>query len=100
MTRTKKTKPPIAAATKCAGPRGPFCVDLEERLEEPNAAAKGLVPLRWRARADGAVHVEGVAFKRDRKDRGLMLLFCPFCGAAIERPDAVAAGAAPNGTEA
>lgn len=68
---------------KCS-PAG-WCAALDERLSDyPNARAKGLTTIEVWNHLACRVEVAGIAYKLKASDAGLMLNWCPFCGAAID----------------
>jgi len=82
---------------RCAGASGPYCKPLADRLEMVNARAKGLSEFELTTLATGESRVVGVVFKRYASDRGLLLNFCPWCGAHITPADvAVGSGEPPR----
>ena len=57
-----------------------WCPGLERVFTEANR--KGINPVVT-TKLSGSVQVIGVAYKTKESDRGVMLNFCPFCGADI-----------------
>lgn len=77
--------------TRCAGPDGPYCGLLDQRLEAfANASRKGLVLVQFSRFTDDGVTTRnvGIAHKEGPRDGGLMLNFCPWCGADIRPKEA------------
>lgn len=73
--------------TTCTTPDAeqPFCTRLYERLSEsPNAGQRGLTAILLASRSTGETRLAGVAYKKDRRDVGLMINVCPFCGQSLE----------------
>jgi hypothetical protein len=66
-----------------------LCSSMEQRVKFPGEKGYGFFTLmvidhsdpgkkQWREK------LKGVMYKSDPKDRGLMMNFCPFCGAKID----------------
>lgn len=71
---------------RCAETPGDYCAALTDRLEaDANARRKGLVLMVLTNFTTGSSRVVGVSFKTGAKDGGLLLNFCPFCGARINQ---------------
>ena len=61
-----------------------WCDSMDTRLaDRPNANAKGLTIIRVVGLKTHKTRIIGVAYKRGAADRGLMLNFCPWCGADL-----------------
>ena len=56
-----------------------LCAPLLDRLGD----YRGFVVIRVMNTKTGVERELGIAYKNDRKDRGLLLNFCPFCGGNI-----------------
>lgn len=59
-----------------------WCSSMSARLQEANYRGKGLATCVVTT-LPRTSRVVGVAYKRDADDSGLMLNFCPWCGARI-----------------
>ena len=69
----------------CAGPSGPWCKTMSWRLDQ-EADTKGrqaLAELILTSFTDGTERLAGVFHRAWTRDRGLMLNYCPWCGARI-----------------
>lgn len=81
---------------KCAGPDGPWCPSLDGRLQDVNARTRGLAALELTTFSTGAKRVVGVYYRTGAKDPGLLLNFCPWCGADIQPREAKQRVSAPE----
>jgi hypothetical protein len=79
---------------KCQGPAGPYCVALDERLNaNPGGyGVAGISSFVVTHVGTGARRTVGVVHRLTKKDAGLMLNHCPWCGGNIE-PEEKKAGA-------
>jgi len=58
-----------------------MCKLLEERVSGFYfQVGKGLAMLETMDMTTGNLKFRGVVYKRDRRDKGLLLTFCPWCG--------------------
>lgn len=63
---------------------GKPCSFLDDRLDlDANSHTKGLSLVVSTSMKTGKHRVLGVAYRRNAKDRGLLLNYCPFCGKDI-----------------
>lgn len=61
-----------------------FCTGMDRCLEpQANTKSKGLVQLNLYNFKTGKERCLGVVYQKSRKDRGLMLNLCPWCGENI-----------------
>ena len=67
---------------KCS-PEG-FCDALWDRLDDDNSRRKGMSALVLMNMKTGEDRTAGVVWRKDSKDRGLLLNFCPWCGEGID----------------
>lgn len=67
---------------KCEGEI--LCTALNDRLNDGNARGKGLSGVDLMNLRTMKTSFIGVCYKRSSKDRGLMINFCPWCGASLE----------------
>lgn len=69
---------------RCSKRKRTFCRRLDQMLApEANVKQKGLsvmVVTKWQTSESRAV---GVVYRTGAKDRGLMVNFCPWCGASL-----------------
>lgn len=81
--KPKDEKPKI---TKCDVKKGIFCFVMEKMLEpEDNAHhRKGLTRLIILNFDKGTQALWGVSYGRGRSDPGVMLNYCPWCGASLK----------------
>lgn len=69
---------------RCAGQAGPWCPAMERYLhDEANAQRPGMALLVLFNLNKGTERVAGVYYKKQASDPGVMLNFCPWCGAKI-----------------
>ena len=61
-----------------------FCRSMQDRIQGENCRLKGLDTLVLMSTKDFKRSVAGVVYKKTASDKGLMLNFCPWCGAPIE----------------
>lgn len=58
-----------------------FCDALQERIGDYHS--KGIVPVDVVDHKEHKIKRIGVAYKRNRTDKGIMLNYCPWCGKFI-----------------
>lgn len=61
-----------------------WCDAMTERLEDMANSRKGLTTIVLTSRTTGNERLAGIAHRKNAKDRGLMLNYCPWCGEPIE----------------
>jgi hypothetical protein len=66
---------------KCS--RDGWCPAMRHALENSEANRKGLSPVVLTRIETLENYVVGVAYKRDKKDKGLLFNVCPWCGVDI-----------------
>jgi hypothetical protein len=69
----------------CGKEKG-FCPSLDMRVKHPNLGGYGFVALITMNLLEKKPfeNLKGVMYKTECKDKGLMLSYCPFCGAKID----------------
>lgn len=69
--------------SKCVFGKG-YCPTMDERLEPSDGLrGRGFLVLNIMNFIHGTSQVFGVVYKASAKDRGVILNFCPFCGAQM-----------------
>jgi hypothetical protein len=66
-----------------------FCSSMARRIKFPGEKGYGFFALMVIKRSDlektqAQEKLKGVMYKSDKKDNGLMMNFCPFCGSKID----------------
>jgi hypothetical protein len=69
----------------CAGPKGPWCTTMATRLAEQTSARHraGIEVFVTTNDKTLARTIHGIVHRANRRDNGLMLNHCPWCGAWI-----------------
>jgi len=60
-----------------------LCYSLEEKTQDGNARNKGFNTISLFDMKTGEYNFIGVAYKKDSKDRGSRVNYCPWCGKYI-----------------